>query len=103
MFKKNEIAKVRRGLHNRPCRVRIVDVVGDDAMVVQNDGTVRIVDVKELKPILEGCVSKAQERRIKAQLKLTEKSKSDAASIMPIDWLQDLLTICKNIFELVSR
>jgi len=32
-----------------------------------------------------------------------EKSKSDAASIMPIDWLQDLLTICKNIFELVSR
>jgi hypothetical protein len=54
MFKKNEIAKVRLGLHNRPCRVRIVDVVGDSAMVEQNNGTVRIVDVNELLPILEG-------------------------------------------------
>jgi hypothetical protein len=54
MFKKNEIAKVRIGLHNRPCRVRIVDVVGDDAMVEQSNGTVRIVDVNKLLPILEG-------------------------------------------------
>ena len=54
MFKKNEIAKVRRGLHNRPCRVRIVDVVGDDAMVQLNNGKVAIVDVRELLPILEG-------------------------------------------------
>ena len=54
MFKKNEIAKVRRGLHNRPCRVRIVDVVGDDAMIEQGNGIVRIVDVHELLPILEG-------------------------------------------------
>ena len=54
MFKKNEIAKVRMGLHNRPCRVRVVDVVGDDAMVMQSDGSVRILDVRELLPILEG-------------------------------------------------
>jgi len=54
MFKKNEIAKVRMGLHNRPCRVRIMDVVGDDAMVMQSDGSVRILDVRELLPILEG-------------------------------------------------
>ena len=54
MFKKNEIAKVRRGLHNRPCRVRIVDVVGDDAMIEQGNGIVRIVDVRELLPIFEG-------------------------------------------------
>tara|TARA_R110000796_G_scaffold110341_1_gene221799 strand:+ start:17 stop:214 length:198 start_codon:yes stop_codon:yes gene_type:complete len=54
MFKKNEIAKVRIGLHNRPCRVRIVDVVGDDAMIEQGNGIVRIVDVNELLPILEG-------------------------------------------------
>jgi len=54
MFKKNEIAKVRMGLHNRPCRVRIVDVVGDDAMIEQNNGSVSIVDVNELLPILEG-------------------------------------------------
>jgi len=30
-----------------------------------------------------------------------EKSKSDAASIMPIDWLEDLLNICKEIFEII--
>jgi hypothetical protein len=54
MFKKNEIAKVRRGLHNRPCRVRIVDVVGDDAMVELSNGSISIVDVRELLPILEG-------------------------------------------------
>ena len=31
-----------------------------------------------------------------------EKAKSDAASIMPIDWLEDLLGICKEIFEIVN-
>lgn len=30
-----------------------------------------------------------------------EKSKSDAASVMPIDWLEDLLNMCKEIFEIV--
>jgi 2-dehydro-3-deoxyphosphooctonate aldolase (KDO 8-P synthase) len=30
-----------------------------------------------------------------------EKAKSDAACIMPIDWLEDLLTVCKEIFKLV--
>ena len=45
---------MRIGLHNRPCRVRIVDVVGDDAMIEQGNGIVRIVDVNELLPILEG-------------------------------------------------
>ncbi len=30
-----------------------------------------------------------------------KKAKSDAACIMPIDWLEDLLKICKGIFELV--
>jgi len=32
-----------------------------------------------------------------------EKSKSDAACIMPIDWLEDLLKVCKEIFEIVRR
>jgi len=63
MFKKNDIAKVRLGLYNRPCRVRIVDVVGDDAMVQLNNGTVRIVDVRELLPILEGRTKISQRRR----------------------------------------
>ncbi len=30
-----------------------------------------------------------------------EKAKSDAASIMPIDWLENLLKVCKEIFALV--
>ncbi len=32
-----------------------------------------------------------------------EKAKSDAASIMPIDSLEDLLKVCKEIFEVVRR
>ena len=63
MFKKNEIAKVRMGLHNRPCRVRVVDVVGDDAMVQRTNGTVTIVDVNELLPILEGKTKISRRRR----------------------------------------
>ena len=31
-----------------------------------------------------------------------EKAKSDAACIMPIGWLEDLLTVCKQIFEVVN-
>ncbi len=31
------------------------------------------------------------------------KAKSDGACIMPIDWLEDLLTVCKEIFEIVRR
>ena len=30
-----------------------------------------------------------------------EKAKSDAASIMPIEWLEDLLKVCKEIFQLI--
>ena len=30
-----------------------------------------------------------------------EKAKSDAGSIMPIEWLEDLLKMCKTIFEVV--
>ncbi len=32
-----------------------------------------------------------------------EKAKSDAASIMPIEWLEDLLKVCKEIFDIVSE
>lgn len=32
-----------------------------------------------------------------------EKSKSDAACIMPIEWLEDLLKACKKIFEIVRE
>jgi len=30
-----------------------------------------------------------------------EKAKSDSASVMPIDWLEELLSVCKEIFEIV--
>ena len=30
-----------------------------------------------------------------------EKAKSDAGTIIPIDWLEDLLKVCKEIFEIV--
>jgi len=30
-----------------------------------------------------------------------EKAKSDAASVMPVEWVEDLLTTCKKIFEVV--
>jgi len=30
-----------------------------------------------------------------------EKAKSDAASIMPIEWLEDLLKVCKEIFGVI--
>jgi 2-dehydro-3-deoxyphosphooctonate aldolase (KDO 8-P synthase) len=32
-----------------------------------------------------------------------DRSKSDTATIMPIDWLDDLLVVCKEIFEIVHR
>ena len=32
-----------------------------------------------------------------------EKAKSDAACIMPVDWLEDLLKTCKKIFQLVRN
>jgi 2-dehydro-3-deoxyphosphooctonate aldolase (KDO 8-P synthase) len=32
-----------------------------------------------------------------------EKAKSDAACVMPIDWLEDLLCVCKRIFEVVRK
>jgi 2-dehydro-3-deoxyphosphooctonate aldolase (KDO 8-P synthase) len=32
-----------------------------------------------------------------------EKAKSDAACIMPIDWMQDTLETCKQIFNIVRK
>lgn len=32
-----------------------------------------------------------------------EKAKSDAACIVPIDWLEDLLRVCKRIFEIIRE
>jgi 2-dehydro-3-deoxyphosphooctonate aldolase (KDO 8-P synthase) len=30
-----------------------------------------------------------------------DKARSDATTIMPIDWLEDLLRVCKEIFNII--
>jgi 2-dehydro-3-deoxyphosphooctonate aldolase (KDO 8-P synthase) len=30
-----------------------------------------------------------------------EQAKSDAACIMPLEWLEEVVTVCKRIFEVV--
>ena len=74
-IKENDIAKLR--VNGRARRVQVIDIVGSDAMVKHRSGSISIVDVRELKPILEGCVSKAQEKRLTSQLKLTKKSSDE--------------------------
>ena len=32
-----------------------------------------------------------------------ENARSDAATVMPIDWLEDLLKVCKEIFRLIRK
>lgn len=51
MLKKGQELLYRSPLTPRACRVRIVDVVGSDAMVKRLDGSVIIVDVEYLTPI----------------------------------------------------
>ena len=82
MFKANDIAKIKVK-NKHPRKVRVIDIVGDCAMVQHRSGSVSIVDVKELKPILEGCISKAQVRRLRGQLKLTKEVNPDG------DWWFD--------------
>ena len=51
MLKKGQELLYRSPLTPRAYRVRIVDVVGSDAMVKRLDGSVIIVDVEYLTPI----------------------------------------------------
>ena len=67
-FKENDVVKVRVGGRSR--QARVIDICADSAMVEFKNKRIFVCHVSELKPILEGCVSKAQERRIKAQLGL---------------------------------
>jgi hypothetical protein len=48
ILKKGQELLYRGPLTPRACRVRIVDVVGDDAMVKRLDGSILIVDVSDL-------------------------------------------------------
>jgi hypothetical protein len=66
-IKENDIVKIRIG--GRVKAVRVIDVCADSAQVeLVKSGQCFICQVSELKPICEGLVSRAQERRIRAQL-----------------------------------
>ena len=57
---------------------------------------------REMAPILAKAATAAGANGLFVEVHTEpEKAKSDAACIMPIDWLEDLLTVCKEIFEVV--
>jgi len=81
-------------------------VVFDATHSVQQPGGLGDVSAgrREMAPILAraAIAAGANGRFIEVHTE-PEKAKSDAACIMPIDWLEDLLGVCKRIFEIVSR
>jgi 2-dehydro-3-deoxyphosphooctonate aldolase (KDO 8-P synthase) len=57
---------------------------------------------REMAPILSRAATAAGANGLFIEVHTEpEKAKSDAACVMPIDWLEDLLTVCKEIFEIV--
>lgn len=57
---------------------------------------------RELAPILARAAVAAGANGLFIEVHTSpERAKSDAACIMPIDWLEDLLKLCKKIFEIV--
>ena len=59
---------------------------------------------REMAPVLAKAAVAAGANGLFAEVHTKpEKAKSDAACIMPIDWLEDLLKVCKEIFETVRR
>jgi len=57
---------------------------------------------REMAPILARAATAAGANGLFVEVhNEPEKAKSDAACIMSIDWLEDLLTVCKEIFEVV--
>ena len=66
-IKENDIVKIRIGGHVKAARV--LNVCADSAQVeLVKSGECFICQVSELKPICEGLVSRAQERRLRQQL-----------------------------------
>jgi len=57
---------------------------------------------REMAPILAKAAIAAGANGLFIEVHISpENAKSDAACIMPIDWLEDLLKVCKQIFEIV--
>ncbi|MCK4294400.1 MAG: 3-deoxy-8-phosphooctulonate synthase, partial [Planctomycetes bacterium] len=59
---------------------------------------------REMAPILAKAATAAGANGLFLEVHTDpQKAKSDAACIMPIDWLEDLLKICKEIFQLIRK
>ncbi len=59
---------------------------------------------REMAPILARAATAAGANGLFIEVHTEpEKAKSDAACIMPIDWLEGLLKVCKEIFEVIRR
>jgi 2-dehydro-3-deoxyphosphooctonate aldolase (KDO 8-P synthase) len=57
---------------------------------------------REMAPILAKAATAAGANGLFIEVHTEpEKAKSDSACVMPIDWLEDLLRLCKEIFEIV--
>ncbi|MHC5061428.1 MAG: 3-deoxy-8-phosphooctulonate synthase [Planctomycetota bacterium] len=60
--------------------------------------------VREMAPVLAKAAVAAGANGLFVEVHTDpENAKSDAACIMPVEWLQDLLTDCKQIFEIVKN
>jgi len=58
---------------------------------------------REMAPILAKAATAAGANGLFIEVHTKpEKAKSDSACVMPIDWLEDLLRLCKEIFEIVN-
>jgi len=59
---------------------------------------------REMAPVLARAATAAGANGLFVEVHTNpEEAKSDAACIMPIDWLEDLLKQCKEIFEVIRR
>lgn len=59
---------------------------------------------REMAPILAKAATAAGANGLFLEVHTDpQKAKSDAACIMPIDWLEDLLKVCKEIFQLIRK
>jgi 2-dehydro-3-deoxyphosphooctonate aldolase (KDO 8-P synthase) len=79
-------------------------VVFDATHSTQQPGGLGIATAgrREMAPILARAATAAGANGLFIEVHFQpEKSKSDAACIMPIDWLEDLLKICREIFNIV--
>ena len=57
---------------------------------------------REMAPLLAKAAIAAGANGLFIEVHISpENAKSDAACIMPIDWLEDLLKVCKQIFETI--